>query len=204
MDKFKKIFFVNKKISVFLFGVLILSIISGSLFPLFLNQSDKILTSSYLSDFVNNISNFDSISLLVNSLFNNCIFLIVLWILGISTIGCVIVIFLYFLKGFIIGFSLSSIFINFKLKGFLFAFFYLFPHHIINIVIYGVMTSYSLIFSIKFILFLFKKYEFNVRNSFKRTFKVFILSVIIIVLSSLYESFVWPHVMKCILGLLNL
>lgn len=204
MDKLKKMFFVNKKISVFLFGVLILSIISGSLFPLFLNQSDKVLTSSYLSDFVNNISNFDSISLLVNSLFNNCFFLIILWVLGISIIGCVAVIFLYFLKGFILGFSLSSIFISFKLKGFLFAFFYLFPHHIVNIVIYGVMASYSLIFSIKFMLFLFKKYDFNVRNFFKKSFKVFCICIIILIISSLYESFIWPRVMKYIFGLLNL
>lgn len=204
MDKLKKIFFVNKKISVFVFGVLIFSIISGCLFPLFLNQDDKLLTSSYLSDFISNISNYNYSSMVFNSLFNNSFFLIILWILGISIIGCFIVIFLYFLKGFIIGFSLSSIILNYKVKGLLFSFLYLFPHHIINIIIYGIMTSYSLIFSIKFILFLFKKYDFNVRNSFRKNFKVFLLSLGILIISSLYESFVWPSVMKYIFGLLNL
>ena len=105
---------------------------------------------------------------------------------------------------FILGFSLSSIFINFKLKGFLFALFYIFPHHIINVIVYGTMASYSLIFSIKFMLFLFKKYDFNVRGFFKKSFKVFCICIVVLTITSLYESFIWPYVMKYILGLLNL
>lgn len=204
MDKFKKIFFVNKKLSVFLFCFFMISIVFGSILPLFLKDSDKAVVSNYLSDFISNINNYKFSSLFFNGLFSNCGFLIVLWILGISIVGCFFVLFLFFFKGFILGFSISSIIINYGFKGVLFSFIYLFPHQIINIFVYGIMTGYSLIFSIKFILFLLRKYDFNVRSSFKKYFKLFCFTFLILFLGVLYESFIWPKLIKYVCPLIGL
>lgn len=204
MDKFKRLFLVNKKVSVFLFGILLVSIVFGSILPLFLSSSDKVVVSDYLTNFVSNIENYNYLSLFYNGLISNCGFLVVLWLLGISVIGCVIVLFLFFLKGFILGFSICSIIINYGVKGILLGFVYLFPHQIINIFVYGIMTCYSLVFSIKFILFLFKKYDFNVRFAFNRCFKVFCVNFVLLFISVLYESFLWPIIMVFVCKLLGL
>lgn len=204
MDKFKRLFLVNKKVSVFLFGILLVSIVFGSILPLFLSSSDKVAVSDYLTSFVSGIENYNYLSLFFNGLASNCGFLVVLWLLGISVIGCFVVLFLFFLKGFILGFSISSIIINYGIKGILLGFVYLFPHQIINIFVYSIMTCYSLVFSIKFILFLFKKYDFNVRFAFNRCFKVFCVNFVLLFISVLYESFLWPIIMVFVCKLLGL
>ena len=204
MDKLKTIFKANKKIIFFLFGVFIISIIFGSIFPLFLNTSDKKLVSEYLINFINDINSYDFTSLFFNGLFSNCGFLIVIFILGISIIGVFVIIFLFFLKGFVLGFSVSSIIINYGFKGILFAFAYIFPHQIFNIFIYMFIACYSISFSIKFILFLVKKYDFNIRNAFKRLFSVLCFSLLFMLLSISYESFLWPKFISLITSFLGL
>lgn len=204
MDKFKKLIFMNKKISVFLAGILIVSIVFGSVLPLFLNSTDKILINNYLENFVSSIDEVSFVSLFFNGLISNGGFLIILWLLGISIIGGFFVIFLFFLKGFIVGFSVCSIIIKYGIKGILFSFVYLFPHQVINIFIYWIMTYYSLVFFIKFLLFLFKKYDFNVRGAFKKYFKIFCLTFLVLIISVLYESFVWPKLVSFVCKFLGL
>ena len=204
MDKLKSVFKVNKKIMVFLFCFFIISVIFGSLLPLFLSESDKILVTNYLSDFVGNIENYNGVSLFLNGLYSNLGLCIFIFILGISVVGVFFVLILFFLKGFILGFSLTSIIVNYGFKGILFGFVYLFPHQIINMFLLSVLTCYSVSFSFKFILFLLKKYDFNIRLSFKRFFIVFCLCSSLIVLCVLYESFLLPNVLVFIFKLLGL
>ncbi len=204
MDKFRKMFCCNKKIMVFLFGIFLISVIFGSLLPLFLSTTDKKLITEYLSNFVSGVNNYNFSSLFFNGLFSNLGFLIIIFILGVSIIGVFAVVFLFFLKGFILGFSVSSIIINYGFKGLLFGFIYLFPHQIINMFIYCALTCYSISFSIKFVMFLFKKYDFNIRQSFKKFFKFFYISAIIIMFSILYESFLLPKILIFVFDLLGL
>lgn len=195
---------MNRKLLVFIVGIFVLSVIFGSVLPLFLNSSDRTLVSEYLDNFISNVGNINYLSFLLNGLISNCGFLVILWLLGVSIIGGVIALILFFAKGFILGFSICSIIINYGLNGILFSFFYLFPHQIINVCIYGLITCYSLIFSFKFLCFLFKKYEFNVRVAFGKYFKVFCFSLCVLVISVLYEAFVWPRLMVFICNWLGL
>ena len=204
MDKLKSIIKVNKRIMVFLFLFFIVSIVFGSLLPLFLNDTDKLLVTNYLNDFVSNIENYDGVSLFFNGLYSNLGLCAVIFILGISIIGVFFVLVLFFLKGFILGFSISSIIINYGFKGILFGFLYLFPHQIINMFLFSILTCYSVSFSFKFVLFLFKKYDFNIRLSFKKFLIVFSACSIFISLCVLYESFILPRVLLFIFKLLGL
>lgn len=205
MDKLKKIFSVNKRVFVFLLGLMFIGVIFGSSLPIFLNNEDKVLVSEYLSNFVSQINNgYDSLFLFKNSLINNGIFAFLIWILGVSIIGIPIILFLFFFKSFVFGFSISSIIVNYGFKGILFSFSYIFPHQVINLCVYGVLTNYSLIFSIKLIGMIFKKVDFNIRGAFNRYFRIFIFCFLVLILSSLFESFISPLFMGFVFRLLSL
>ena len=57
MDKLKSLFVFNKKVFVFLLCLMIIGIIFGSSFPIFLSSEDKSLVSQYLSDFIIQVNN---------------------------------------------------------------------------------------------------------------------------------------------------
>ena len=69
------------------------------------------------------------------------------------------------LKGFIIGFSLSSFFLVYKYKGLLAALIYVFPTSIINILVCLLLGVYSVLFTINLwkIIFL-KEKDFNMKR----------------------------------------
>lgn len=205
MDKLKSLFVFNKKVFVFLFCLMIIGIIFGSSFPIFLSSEDKSLVSQYLSDFIIQVNNgCDFAFLLGNGLSVNFIFLFLIWILGISIIGIPVVLFLFFFKCFIFGFSISSIIINYGFKGILFSLVYIFPHYVINLIIFTFITNYSFIFSFKLIGLIFKKNSFNISVSFNKYLKIFIVSIIFIFISVLYESFINPYVLSFVFKLLGL
>ena len=138
MDKLKRNIHINKNLFVFLLVIVIVGIVSGSLFSAIISTEDKQLVMDYLNSFFNNAKvgklNYDTS--IVNTLVLTIGFALVMWVLGISIIGFFIVIFMLFMKTFILGFSISSIIMSFKLKGVLLAIGYAVPHHIINILIY--------------------------------------------------------------------
>ena len=103
----------NKKINIFVMFIIILGIISGSIFLVVLKDTDKTLIINRIESFMNNINtnNVNNIVAFKNVIIENLIFVLLIWILGMSIIGIIFNIFLIYLKGFIIGFSL---FINIK------------------------------------------------------------------------------------------
>ncbi|MBP3920666.1 MAG: stage II sporulation protein M [Bacilli bacterium] len=204
MDKLKNMVYSNKKVIVFLVGLMVIGILFGSSMPLFLSSADKDLITNYLNDFIASINNVDSLFLFKNSLINNfsCVFLI--WVLGISIIGVPIVLFIFFSKCFIMGFSITSIILNYGFKGIVFSLAYIFPSVVIDILVYLVITSFSLIFSINLILYIFKKKDFNIRTSFNKYFKIFVLALFFIILISLYEAFISPVILRFVFEMLSI
>lgn len=205
VDKLKGLFNINKKIFVFLLGVVIIGVLFGSILPIFLSVDDKKLVSDYLLNFSNSIKDgFDYFAFFKNGLFGNGLFLVLIWLLGVSIIGVPIILFLFFYKCFVFGFSISSIIINYGFKGILFSLSYIFPHQAINILIFSVLSSYSLIFSIKLLFYIFKKIDFNIRDSFRKYFKIFLVCFSALLISILYESFINPHILSFIFNLLGI
>ena len=205
VDKLKSLFKVKRKIFVFLFVLMVVWIVFDSCLSLFLSVDDKTLVSDYLANFVNQIkSSFDYFLMFKNSLLGNFLFFVLIWLLGISMIGIPIVLFLFFYKCFIFGFSISSIIINYGFKGILFSFFYIFPHQVVVIFLFLIISSYSLSFSIKFIGLIFKKSDFNVRVSFFRYFKVFMVCFFVLCLCSLYETFIGSYFLRLVFSLIGL
>ncbi len=205
MDKLKRNIHVNKNLFVFLLVIVIVGIVSGSLFSAIISTDDKQLVSDYLNSFFNNAEanklNYDTS--IINTLILTIGFALVMWILGISIIGFFIVIFMLFMKAFILGFSISSIIMSFKLKGILLALGYAFPHHIINILVFILLTAYALIVSFKLIKSITSKKPLDFKTIFNRYVTVLVVSAILLTLTSLYEVYVVPKVVSFLMGIIK-
>ena len=119
INRTRKHFENQKKKYIFLISIIIIGIISGLIFIFFLTKEDKLLVSKNIELVINNINNhkINHFKTLINSLSNNLLSIIGIYILGISIIGMPIIILFLYIKGFIFGFSASSIISIYHLKS---------------------------------------------------------------------------------------
>ena len=205
MDKLVSGLKINRKMLLFLIVLGLIALIVGLIFVVILNATDKSLIKDYLETFINNVDSgkLDYMQALKNISISNYSYIIIAWLLGISVIGIPITIFMYFMKCFMIGFSIASIIINFKLKGTLLAFIYVFPHHIINLIMYTVLILYSLTLSLKIGEAVLKKKSINFKLIINKYLLILILSLIVITLMNLFEVYITPILIKTILPIIN-
>ena len=149
----------EKKKYIFLLSIIIIGIISGCLFILFITKEDKQLIHNNLENIIDTITGkkINYLKTFINSISSNLISLIGLYILGISIIGIPIIVFFLFLKGFTLGFSFISLVSKYRIKGLLGSVSYLFPHEFIKIIIFILMGYYTINFSIRLFRYLFLK-----------------------------------------------
>ena len=184
--------------------LLIVGIIVGAVFVTILNESDQTLITEYLNSFLSNIENnkLNYISSFKNSLISNIIFVLIIWLLGISIIGLPIMIFMYFSKIFVLGFSIGSIIVNFHLKGIIFALVYSLGQALF---LFGliILMIYAMSFSFKLIDCFFKKKTFDFKLVINKY--TFILGIILIVslIASLYDSYLLPLILKSIVSFIR-
>ena len=166
---------------------------SGSIFTLTLNDTDTNIVSEFFSNYLENINKINYINSFVNSLISNIFVVMIIWLLSYSIIGLPIIILIFFYKSFIIGFSISGIIINYKIKGLLMAFLYIFPHQILFILALLYLLVFSVIMSINLFYAVFK--HENIRFSSNNNL-IIIFASIITLLCSIYDSFILPLIMK--------
>ncbi len=188
----KEYFKVNKKMFLFFEILLLIGVLSGSIFSLTLNETDAVLVSEYLNNFIESISNNSYKDALLNAVLSNSLILTIIFLLGFSVIGIPFVILIFFYKAFIIGFSFASIILNFKSKGILLSFFYIFPHHALNLLVLMVLIIYSVLISLNLIRAIISKTNINTNNI--KYLKLYLLSMAISFFSSLYESILMPKI----------
>ena len=189
----KNYYRVNKKYFVFITIIFFIAIMSGSIFTLTLNDTDTNIVSEFFSNYLENINKINYMSSFVNSLISNIFVVMIIWLLSYSIIGLPIIILIFFYKSFIIGFSISGIIINYKIKGLLMAFLYIFPHQILFILALLYLLVFSVIMSINLFYAVFK--HENIRFSSNNNL-IIIFTSIITLLCSIYDSFILPLIMK--------
>lgn len=204
MNKIKKILKYDKKIMIFLNLIAIAGIISGSIFVIIIDKNDKKSVIDAVNNLFNNIknNNFDYLLMLKNTLINNILLIFLLWIVGISVIGVIIVILSIFFKCFILSFTISSILYVYKIKGFILALIYIFPHMVINLLIFLYISSYSIKLTIILIKSILKKENLNFKLFFNNYLRILLVSLIFILFSCLVESFVTPFILKWLIKFL--
>lgn len=195
LDKLK----INKNLFISLLVIVIVALITGAFFSSILNTSDKNLITEYLNKFLTSTftNKLSYISTLKTTIFFNLLFILFMWILGISVIGFIIIIFMLFIKAFVIGFSVGSFISIYKWKGIFISFIYIFPHHVINILIYIILSAFALTMSFQ-ILLCFTKQKINLRIYMKKYSLVLMICIIILLLSSLYETLIMPRLLNII------
>ena len=198
MDKLKKIVKYDKKIMTFLNVIAILGIITGSIFMVIINKSDKKDVLNSIKTFFDKLINnkFDFAETLKNTMISNLLFSFIIWVIGISVIGIIIVIFIIFYKSFALGFTISSIIYAYSIKGSLIALLYVFPHMIINILIMLYIASYSVKLSIILTKSILRKDNLNFKSFINNYLRIYLISIIFLIVISLYESFIAPVILR--------
>lgn len=194
----------NKKVNLFVIFIVVLGIISGSLFLMVLNENDKSEVINEIGTFMTNINtnNINNLNSFKNSLIEGMILIILSWILGMSIIGVIFNIFFIYMKSFTIGFSISSFILVYKYKGILSSLIYVIPSQLINILIILILGVYTLLFSkYLFKMIFIKDKTVNLGKFFKKYVLVFGICIILCVISALCEAYLLPSLLKVMIKL---
>lgn len=183
----------DKKQFIIIFVICTVAFIIGVLLPSILNEENRKIIQTSLNSFFDTIKNnqLKTNELLFKTLTSNIIIDLILWLLGISIIGILIVIILLGYKSLSLGFTISSIISTYKLNGVIKALIYIVPN-IINLFIFFVISYYSISFSLMLFNYLFGKKEYNKRIIVNRYLKLLVISIIILIFSSVIETYVVP------------
>lgn len=194
MNKAKKK--VNKLLLILLISTII-SFILGCLFISIVDNNGRSLIKESINSYFDGI--FDGKTNYINGLYTilprNIFTNIIIWLVGISIIGIIIVSCLLLFKSFLVGFSLSSIIYTYGFKGILISIIYMISE-VINLFIIFLLTYYSISFSILLFNYLFRKKEYNRRIIMKRYIKIFIICLGITILNSLISIFLIPNLLR--------
>lgn len=203
INEFFYLMFPYKKVSIFIISFFFLSFILGAVYSNMISIEDEKIVIDKINLFINNI---DSNSLVFfssfkNSLFINLSYLFLICFFGMTILGVVLNVFLLFLKGFIIGFSLSSFVISFGYKGLILSSIYLLFGQLLNIFIILSMSSYAIIFTLRLIELIFKQKNLNFKKNLKLYFLSFSILIILSCISSLMECYFMPAIIKLFIKL---
>lgn len=195
---------INKNLFVFLLVIVLVGIASGAIFSSILNENDSKMVSDYLNNFINNVgkSKID-FSIVISTSVSTMGLGLLIWIFGISIVGVILIIPIMFIKSFILGFSMGSIIVNFKLKGVLLSLLYIVPHQIINILIYILISAYGIIISTNLFRSMKNKKVFDFKKIMNRYTYILAFSLAVLFLTSVYEVYFLPKVIKLLINIIK-
>lgn len=196
LDKVKNYFTWNQKLMKILFILCMIGVIIGSLYIVILNEADKTLVKDYITEYLNNITKLKAEETFLSMFLNQFLFILMIWLLGISVIGLPLILFFYFCKTFILGFSVSSFIFTKGFKGIFFGIGYVIPFQIIHMIIYLLLMNYALSLSLKLMYSFIKKKEISFKPIFKKYCIVFLTALGMMIISTLLESFCMPKVLS--------
>ena len=189
----------NKYKYLFSITIIILGFLSGIVLANILSYNDKKEVGEIVETYFLNLKNNESINYIGNFLNNlgvNFFYLLLLFIFGISIIGIVLNPFILYFKSLITGFSVGIIISLYSFKGILGGILYLFPTQLLNLLIYMLVSFYGINLSIRLFKVLFLRKNINNNEFMKKYFQVLLFSSIVLLISTLYETFLADFVMK--------
>lgn len=198
-----KLIIPNTRTNIVIFSIFIIGVITGSIFISIINTNDKALVVEHISKFFNSInsSSYSYLDSLKDMLSLNYFYIIVIWVLGLSILGILVNIFLTYLKGFIIGFTTSSLIITYGFKSLPAVILYIIPHTIINALVIIILTIYSVTFSRYLFIQIFQKKDMKTKNFMKKYIIILLLAIGLTLISSLSEVYLFPMLLKLIIKL---
>ncbi len=200
MTQIKNTVYSSKHIINFIIVLFLIGIVLGSLFMIFISKEDQLYIIKQITLYFNNIKKGSDqvlgLVLFKNDVINNIFQLFIIYILGLSIVGILVVIVIMILKGFILGLSISGILLKYKLSGVVATFLYVFPVYFLKVLLYVFASLFAIKTSIKFINAILKKDQINFKT-FLGTYTIsFIISIIGIIILSLLDSYLTPFLLK--------
>ena len=189
----------NKYKYLFLITIIILGFLSGIVLANILSYNDKKEVGEIVETYFLNLKNNESINYIgnfLNDLGVNFFYLLLLFMFGISIIGIVLNPFILYFKSLITGFSVGIIISLYSFKRILGGILYLFPTQLLNLLIYMLVSFYGINLSIRLFKVLFLRKNINNNEFMKKYFQVLLFSSIVLLISTLYETFLADFVMK--------
>lgn len=190
-------FFKKRKLLSSMFIISIISFLFGVLFISILNNSSQELIKISVNTYFNSLyeGNINYLSLFYSYITNNLVLVIFVWIIGISIIGILFIIFILLFKCFLTGFSLVSIIFTYGTRGIFVGIIYMIPEIIMLFVLF-VLCYYSISFSGMLFNYLFRNVDISRKIAVSRYLKVFIIVFCLVIFLSLIEAFVIPNILK--------
>lgn len=200
-NNIKNIIFPSRKTNIFVVSIIIFGVIAGAIFSNIVGINDRNLVIEKIKIFIENVNlnKIDNIIAFKNSISINCLYLFIIWIFGMTIIGILFNIFLLFIKGFVVGFSLASFILTYGYKGIILSILYLTFGQLINIFVVMIGCIYSIMFTVKLFRLIFKGNSDNFRVFLKNYFLILIILLVISLISSLSESFLLPALIKLVI-----
>lgn len=198
---FKKIH-TNKRMLVFLFTLLFMAVLFGSFFATKLSTNDLEEIKSSLDTFfsMTKQNKLNPLPAFFQSFGANMMFTIVIWILGISVIGAPLMIVLFFMKAFTLGFTIASMIKIYHLKGLLYSLIYIFPHQVINLLVFIFFIMFSMSLSITLFQALLKKKTVDFSKVMNRYVFILAITIGILIITSLLEIYLMPFLFRMVLA----
>lgn len=203
-NNIKSIIFPSKKINYTVIAILLLGVISGSIFSTIIDLNDQKLVTDKIQLLITNINtqSINSILAFKNSIITNLLYSGIIWILGMTIIGVLFNVFILYLKGFIFGFSLSSFIIAYNYKGIILSVLYTIFGQLLNIIVIMILTIYSIMFTYNLLKQIIKsKQNITIQKNFKNYTLIFLITILISLISSISEAFLFPTLIKIIIKL---
>ena len=193
-------FFKKNKVLSILLTISFLAIIIGIFLMSFFDKKINKEITNNITILVNQIKMgkyYSHLNLFYEIKFNT-IYILLLWLIGISIIGIPILIFLYLIRLFTISFEIVFLIKNIKIVGLLFSVLYIIPKFM-NILVCFFLLNHSVRFSIILIKMIFFKKNYNLSLIMKRYGIIFLLSFIFTILITLMEVFLIPKLFPFVL-----
>ena len=192
----------NKRMLVFLFTLLFMAVLFGSFFATKLSTNDLEEIKSSLDTFfsMTKQNKLNPLPAFFQSFGANIMFTIAIWILGISVIGAPLMIVLFFMKAFTLGFTIASMIKIYHLKGLLYSLIYIFPHQVINLLVFIFFIMFSMSLSITLFQALLKKKTVDFSKVMNRYVFILAITIGILIITSLLEIYLMPFLFRMVVA----
>lgn len=155
---------------------------------------------NYFLSFRNNLSSVevDNKAILIESIKSNLPIILGLWVLGLTIVGIPVILIIDIIKGFSLGFSLSTIFYGLSYKGIWFILLGLLPQNIIYVPCIIVSSVLSMKLSLAKLKDRVNK-QVNYNKGYFAEYSItFLIITLIMILGFIYESYITPKALQSI------
>ena len=154
----------QKKIYLIIIGLAVISLIVGILFLFMLSKENVNYIQKNIGEYFSNIGSENSTDLFLNTFLSNIIYILIIWVLGLSVVGLPIIVSILLFKFFTFGLSISSIISTYGFSGIIKLFINIFPHELLFLITLILVSFYGISFCIKLFNYLFFRRLINFKE----------------------------------------